>query len=110
MSKTYEGNEHEELIRAVTRGRESVRTAAARLGVPVSTAYGWVRAAADGGPAGGAAAAVSAAAPAFLELVPARARTAALVVRVGAVEVEVRAGFDAALLQAVVAALTEAAA
>jgi hypothetical protein len=43
-------------------------------------------------------------APTFLELVPA-ARAMPLVVRVGAVEIEVRAGFDATLLRAVVAAV-----
>ena len=54
MSKTYERDEQAELIRAVTRGRESIRGAAARLGVPLSTAYGWVRAAGEAGrPAAG---------------------------------------------------------
>jgi hypothetical protein len=44
---------------------------------------------------------------AFARLVPANAHAVALTVRVGAAAVEVRAGFDAALLRAVVAALTE---
>lgn len=110
MSKTYERDEQGELIRAVTRGRESIRGAAARLGVPLSTAYGWVRAAGEAGRPAGA----TAAAPTFLELVPARAtigpRPATLTVRVGGAAIEVGHGFDAALLQAVVAALTEDAA
>lgn len=110
MSKTYERDERAELIRAVTQGRESIRGAAARLGVPLSTAYGWVRAAGEAGRQAGAAGA----APTFLELVPARAtigpRPATLTVRVGGAAIEVGHGFDAALLQAVVAALTEDAA
>ena len=104
MRKTYERNKHEELIRAVARRREPVRSAAARLGVSMSTAYRWVRATGGADAARGA----TTAAAAFMELVPASARTAVLVVRVRAVEIEVRAGFDAPLLQAVVAALTEA--
>ena len=54
MSKTYERDEQAELIRAVTRGRASIRGAATRLGVLLSTAYGWVRAAGEAGrPAAG---------------------------------------------------------
>ena len=40
MSKTYERDEQAELIPEVTRGRESIHGAAARLGVPLSRAYG----------------------------------------------------------------------
>ncbi len=108
MSRTYERDEQAELIRAVTRGRESVRAAAVRLGVPLSTAYGWARAARGDGSAAAPVASASASAPTFLELIPTAARATPLVVRVGAVELEVRAGFDPALLRAVVAALAEA--
>ncbi len=105
MRKTYERKQHEELILAVAKRGESVRSAAVRLRVPMSTAYRWVRAAGavgvDRAPT---------AADAFVELVPASARTAVLVVRIGMVEIEVRAGFDAPLLQALVTALREAAA
>jgi transposase-like protein len=103
MKKTYERGEQAELIRAVTRGRESVRAAAARLGVPLSTAYGWARAARGDGSLSSQAEAAS---PTFLELVPATARATRLVVRVDAVEIEVGAGFDAALLRAVIAAVS----
>jgi len=41
----------------------------------------------------------------FIELMPASARDARLMVRVGVAEVEVRTGFDAALLREVVEAL-----
>lgn len=106
MSKTYERDEQAELIRAVTRGRESVRAAALRLGVPLSTAYGWARTVRDDGPT--AAPVAPAAPPTFLEWIPTAARATPMVVRVGVVELEVRAGFDPALLRAVVAALAEA--
>lgn len=46
---------------------------------------------------------------AFARLVPASEHTVALTVRVGAAAIDVRAGFDAALLRAVVAALAETA-
>lgn len=72
----------------------------------MSTAFRWLRAEAD--------AAVRArqdeVAPTFVELVPVRPAPTTLVVRVGPAAIEVGATFDAALLRAVVAALTEAAA
>jgi hypothetical protein len=48
--------------------------------------------------------------PTFVRLVPAAAPEARLHLRIGEVEVDVRPGFDAALLRAVVAALTDGAA
>jgi hypothetical protein len=84
----------DELIRAVRRG-EAVSLAAARLGVPVSTAYQWTR----------AAAAKAAPSPTFVEVVAERSTPSAIQVRVGAAEIEVRAGFDARLLREVVDAL-----
>lgn len=105
MRKPYEQSERAALIRAVQHG-EAVVTTATRLGVGVSTAYRWVRAAP-----------LSRATPTrrptpgavFVEVVPERARAApaSLRVRVGVAEVEVAAGFDAGLLRAVVAALGE---
>lgn len=86
-----------ELIRAVTRRGEAVSVAAARLGVPVSTAQRWMRlAAAEVSPVP---------APTFIELVAERAVRSTIVVRVGVAEIEVRAGFDARLLREVAEAL-----
>jgi transposase-like protein len=85
-----------ELIRAVQRG-EAVSVVAPRLGVPVSTAYQWMRAA--------AANALPAPTPAFVEVVAERASRSEIVLRIGAAEIEVRAGFDARLLREVIEAL-----
>lgn len=71
---------------------------AARLGVPASTAYRWMR---------GAGASVESAAmkrPTFVEVVAERAQRSILV-RVGVVEIEVQAGFDARLLRELADAL-----
>lgn len=84
--------ERRELVRAVRERGETVVSAAARLRVPMPTAYRWVRLA------------KSLPAPAFVEVVPERDARSALVVRVGAAEIEVRAGFDARLLREVVEA------
>jgi len=88
-------DERGELIRAVKRG-EAATTAAARLGVPASTAYRWLRVAAS---------ALAAPTPTFVEVVAEHAVRSAILVRVGAAEIEVRAGFDARLLLEVVEAL-----
>jgi transposase-like protein len=97
MRKPYERSERAALIRAVQHG-EAVATAASRLGVGMSTAYRWVRAAPTPRSAPG---------PVFIEVVPERERAGPpnLRVRVGVAEVEVTAGFDARLLRAVVEAL-----
>jgi transposase-like protein len=86
-------NERRELIRAVRERGETVVSAAARLRVPAPTAYRWVRLAAK------------AAAPTFVEVVAERDTHSTIRVRVGVAEIEVRAGFDARLLRAVVEAL-----
>jgi transposase-like protein len=83
-----------ELIQAVRRGA-AVATAAGRVGVPLSTAYQWVR----------AAKAEAAPAPTFVEVVAERSTRSTIRVRIGAAEIEVRAGFDARLLREVVDAL-----
>jgi hypothetical protein len=70
-----------------------VAIVAARLGVPVSTAYQWKRSA------------VVEAAPAFVEVVAERTTRSAMRIRIGVAEIEVRAGFDAQLLREVVDAL-----
>lgn len=88
--------------------------AAARLGVAPSTAYYWTRSAATirpGRPArrrGPKARAPGT--PRFVRVVPSGAVEAAIAVRVGAAEIQVRRGFDADLLRGVVAALREGAA
>ncbi|MDQ3341931.1 MAG: hypothetical protein M4D80_42840 [Myxococcota bacterium] len=90
-------NERTELIRAVSQGSETVRAAAMRLGVPMSTAQRWVRI--------GAAASSPTSKPRFVEAVVDRVEPPAIRVRVGVAQLEVRAGFDARLLREVAAAL-----
>ncbi len=105
MRRTYDRRQRAELIRAVRERGEATRDAARRLGVTASTAFRWLRVEAEaaGRPRR------DAAAPTFVELVPVRPAPTALVVRVGPAAIEVDATFDAALLRAVVAALSEAA-
>lgn len=88
--------------------------AAARLGVAPSTAYYWMRSAATTMPERparrGVPKARALATPRFVRVVPSGAVEAAIAVRVGAAEIQVRRGFDADLLRGVVAALREGAA
>lgn len=93
----WQSEERRELVRAVKQRGEAVPTVAARLGVPVSTAYRWLSVAPP--------ARASIASPTFVELTVDRAPSAPLVVRVGVAEIEVQAGFDRQLLRDVVAAL-----
>lgn len=92
MHKTFEQEDRAEFVAAVRAG-EAVPTAAKRFGIGTSTAYKWLRR------AGGAEKPAT-----FLELVTSNDADR-LIVRVGSAEIEVRAGFDAELLRAVVAAL-----
>jgi hypothetical protein len=105
MRKRYTRSEHDELVHAVRTRGEPVAVAAARLGVVVATAYNWVRDAGKATTVDTARAQAAQAAPAFVELVPRPPADGPLIVRVGAAEVAVRMGFDAALLRAVVDAL-----
>lgn len=107
MRRNYTKAERDDLIRGVTKRREPVPVAAARLGVAVSTAYGWVRTAAERSTdtANECVSAGATKTPTFVQLVPATPRDASLVLRVGEVEIEVRAGFDAALLRSVIEVL-----
>jgi transposase-like protein len=98
MTKSFGQRERDELVGAVKRG-EPVAAAARRFGVTPVTAYTWIR---KSGEAGSRETAVQ---PTFLELVTSGITGAGLVVRVGDAEIEVRPGFDVALLRAVVAAL-----
>ena len=90
-----EPNERSKLIRAVKTRGEAVPIVAARLGVPVLTAYQWLR---DSEPA-------AMTRPTFVELVAERAVRSTIVVRAGVAEIEVHAGFDARMLREVVEAL-----
>jgi transposase-like protein len=90
-------NERTELIRAVSHGGETVRAAAMRLGVPLSTAQRWVRIA--------LAATSPTPKPRFVEAVVESAAAATIRVRIGVAELEVRAGFDARLLREIASAL-----
>lgn len=103
MRRRYQRELKDELVRAVTKHREPLTRAASRLGVPVSTACRWVRGWSP------PAEAIPSPPPTFVELVPVPIppRDAPLVLRVNGVSVEVRPGFDAALLRAVVEALRE---
>ena len=73
----------------------------------MSTAFRWLRGEAE--TAGRGRPSQDEVAATFVELVPVRPAPPALVVRVGPATIEVGATFDAALLRAVVAALSEAA-
>ena len=103
MRRTYDREQRAELIRAVRHRGEPTRDVARRLGVSPATAFRWLRLEAEAAGRGE----LAEAAPTFVELVPVRPTPAALVVRVGAAEIEVGPAFDAALLRAVVTALAE---
>ena len=92
-----EPSERSELIRAVKKRGEAVSTVAARLGVPASTAYRWMRSAAVD--------TVPMKSPTFVEVVAERAERSMILVRVGVAEIEVHAGFDARLLRELAEAL-----
>lgn len=96
-------SERDELIRRVTQRGVPVAAVAAELGLPASTAYRWMRKLSDTGNAGGRA--LIRPEPRFVELLPASALDARLVIEVSAAKIEVRAGFDPALLRSVVEAL-----
>lgn len=89
--------ERSELIRAVKKRGEAVSTVAARLGVPASTAYRWMRVA--------EAEAAPVMRPTFVEVVAERAERSTILVRVGVAEIEVHSGFDARLLRELAEAL-----
>ena len=92
-----EPHERSELIRAVKKSGEAVSTVAARLGVPVSTAYRWMRVAERE--------VAPTTRPTFVEVVAERAERTTILVRVGVAEIEVHAGFDARLLRELADAL-----
>jgi transposase-like protein len=115
MRRHYTDEQRSELVGLVTMRRATVPQAAARLGVTTSTAYNWVRRAAAPGaaahrPSGPARAVSVAPTLTFVEVARPGERGAAVLVRVAGTEIEVRHGFDAALLRDVVAALRDEAA
>lgn len=100
MKKCYMHADRVALTAAVKRG-ESVREAASRLGIGISTAYQWVREATSA-----ADELALPTPPTFVELMSSAGMpSAALIVHVGVAEIEVRPDFDPALLRAVVGAL-----
>ena len=99
MRKRHTAEEREQLIAEVRATGEIPRVVAERLGVCASSAYRWVK---------DAASAATVEAPVFARVVPSRATPrAGVVVQLGPASIRVEAGFDAALLRAVVAALGE---
>jgi transposase-like protein len=118
MRKHYTKTQRAELVDLVTSGRATPRAAAARLGVAESTAYYWLkregRSLALAVPASGNRHVLAKAAPTitptFARLVPAAEVCASITLRIGGVVIEVRPGFDHALLHDVVTALVERAA
>jgi transposase-like protein len=112
MRRQYTDEQRAKLVELVTGGHTTVREAAARLGVAPATGYYWLKHRRVGRRGvhvrrGGQGAADQGAATTFVRLVPSVAVDPMIAVRVGGTEVEVRQGFDGALLRAVVEALLE---
>ena len=117
MRKHYTEAQRATLVDLVIHGRASARQAAAQLGVAESTAYYWIKRA---GRSRAALALVPrsrqqtqdqqpVATPRFARLVRGAVASSSVTLRVGGVILEVRPGFDAALLREVIAALVETA-
>jgi len=106
MRRRYTEKERSDLIELVTAGRATVAEAAARRGVTLSTAYKWMRdrASVQERPPRRSRKG-SLAAPTFVRVLSSREPDAAIAVRVGAAEIQIRRDFDAELLRAVVGAL-----
>ena len=114
MRRQYTAEQRREFIDLVTAGRATIPEAAARLGVPPSTAYYWARkAATQPRPPRKATRALvpakpsSAAPPAFVQLIRASDTASVIKVRIGRTTIQVRRGFDAELLRAVIELLRE---
>jgi transposase-like protein len=113
MRRRYTREQRSELIDLVTEGRATVPEAAARLEVPHSTAYKWLRkTTARPARAGKAARAArsagrqaATATSAFVQLVRAGEARQTITVQIGGAAIEVRHGFDAEVLRSVVEAL-----
>jgi transposase-like protein len=112
MRRQYTGEQRSKLVELVTGGHATVPEAAARLGVAPATAYYWLKRGAVGRRGaqerGGRRRGVDqGTGTTFVRVVPSAAIDAAIAVRVGSAEIQVRRGFDGALLREVVAALME---
>ena len=111
MRKRYTNEQRSTLVDLVVAGRATVSEAATRIGVTAPTAYRWMKQAAATPRRRGAERPGRSrrrrprVPPTFVQLVRAGDLAATIAVRVGSAEVEVRHGFDAGLLRAVVEAL-----
>jgi len=118
MRRHYTAEKRAQLVELVTSTGATIAAAAAELGVQKSTASYWVRKAtrptrrARGSRSGVrvTASTASAAEPRFARLVRGSETAASIEVWTGKVAIRVTPGFDAELLRAVVAALSEGAA
>ena len=112
MRRQYTAEQRREFIDLVTAGA-TISEAATRVGVPPSTAYYWARkAAAQPRPRKATRALVpakrpSASPPPFVQLIRASDTGAVIKVRIGRTVIQVRRGFDAELLRAVIELLRE---
>ena len=102
------------MIDLVTTGRRSISEAAAQLGIPPSTASYWARKAAKESqkPPKAAQARKPAKPPSadpspFVQLIRAKDTGSVIEVRLGHTRIQVRPGFDAQLLRAVIELLQE---
>jgi transposase-like protein len=106
MRKHYTSKQRSELVELVTTGQTTMSEAAARLGVTPSTAYYWMkRRRSAGATPSHAAKARQPTGPTFVRLVSSSEVQAAIAVRVGGAEIQIRRDFDGGLLRAVVEAL-----
>jgi len=112
MRRRYTREQRCELIDLVTEGRATVPEAAARLEVPPSTAYKWLRKTSARPARAGkvvraarSAAGLAATTSTFLQLVRAGEASPTITVQIGGAAIEVRRGFDAEILRSVVEAL-----
>ena len=111
MRKHYTKAQRAELIDLVTSGQATTRRAAARLSVAESTAYYWLKRARESLALAvrrtGSPRSVPKARPMFARLIPSAEICPLITLRAGGVAIEVRPGFDHALLREVVTALVE---
>jgi transposase-like protein len=99
MRRQYTGKQRSQLVELVIGGHATVSEAAARLGVTSSIAYYWLKRG-MGGSRGAQERSVPrrvaarGAGTRFVRLVPSVAADAAIAIRVGGAEIQVRQGFD----------------
>jgi transposase-like protein len=105
MRKRYTDEQRSALVDLVNEEGATVSEAARHLGVTASTAYQWMKRAAEGPEQPRGRSSRAAVPPTFVQVVRATEGAATIAVRVGNAEVQVRRGFDADLFRAVVEAL-----